>query len=144
MKLMRCFAGLILIAVVLASTSSIAEQPVGKQLTETEINKAIIGNTIYYMGVKGKDISVFYNENGTIYAEIARDYVKNSGSWEISEGGKLCVKWIRPNWGNGCRTLFLDETTGQIRMYNKEGSMTIHTLKIRPGNPENLGPSQKF
>ena len=89
---------------------------------------------------KGNMIAVFWNETGTMYgtSEAAGARGRVSGTWKITDDGQLCSSWNSSKWESGCRNLFLDEKTGQIQNYNREGTPTGTITEILPGNPENL------
>ena len=132
--------GLMIYILAFSGSPAIAEQPIGKQLSATEIKKTIIGNTTRLNTIRGNRIVIFWNENGSIYgtgeAVSARGRV--SGSWNVTDDGHLCSSWNSSRWESGCRSMFLDEKTGQIQNYNMEGTPTGTITEILPGNPEKL------
>ena len=133
-------AGIMTNILVLTGSPAFADQPTGKQLSATEIKSKIIGNTTRINSKKGNWIVVFWNDAGTLYGKSEAVGAKGrvSGSWKLTDDGKLCSSWNSARWESGCRTLFLDEKTGQIQNYNMEGSPTGTITEILPGNPEKL------
>jgi len=137
MKGILGLAGLMTYILVLAGSPALAEQATGKQLSATEIRKTIIGNTTRLITKKGNSIAVFWNETGTMYG-TGQAGGRVSGTWKITDEGLLCSSWNSSKWESGCRNLFLDEKTGQIQNYNREGTPTGTITEILPGNPEQL------
>ncbi|GLI38114.1 hypothetical protein KI811_08960 [Geobacter hydrogenophilus] len=137
MKGILGLAGLMIYILVLAGSPALAEQPTGKQLSATEIRKTIIGNTTRLITKKGNKIVVFWKETGTVYG-TGEAGGRVSGTWKITDEGQLCSSWNTSKWESGCRNLFLDEKTGQIQNYNREGTPTGTIIEILPGNPEQL------
>jgi len=133
-------AGLMINIFVFAVSPAIAEQPIGKQLSATEIKKTIIGNTTRLNTKRGNRVVIFWNGDGTIYgtSEAVGARGRVSGSWKITDDGQLCSSWNSSKWESGCRSMFLDEKTGQIQNYNMEGTPTGTITEILPGNPEKL------
>ena len=140
MKRILGLTGLMTYMLALAGSPALAEQPTGKQLSATEIRKTVIGNTTRIITKKGNMIAVFWNESGTMYgrSEAAGARGRVSGTWKITDEGLRCSSWNSSKWESGCRNLFLDEKTGQIQNYNREGTTMGTITEILPGNPENL------
>ncbi|NVN93579.1 MAG: hypothetical protein HXX11_23690 [Desulfuromonadales bacterium] len=134
------FVGLMAVILVWAGPLVCAEQTVGKQLSASEIKQTIIGKTTREVNKNGKWFIVFWNEEGTMYGKSGDVGAKGrvSGTWKITEDGHLCSSWNSGRWESGCRTLNLDQKTGEIQKYNMEGSPVAKIEEILPGNPEKL------
>lgn len=140
MKTLLKFTGMVGATLVLSGRPALAEQPVGKQLSVAEIKSSLIGKTARYNNKKGKNISVFWKEDGTMAGQVESASSRRPipGSWKITDDGQLCVSWSSSKMESGCRTLFIDEKTGEIRTYNAEGTPVATITEILPGNPNNL------
>ncbi len=136
MKGILRLAGLSALILVVGGTMVYADQPIGRQLSAPEISKTFIGNTARFLSKSGNDSYVFRKEDGAMYGRAGN--FKASGSWKLSDDGKMCNSWSSSAWESGCGTLFLDEKTGVIRVYNMEGTLRTTVTEVLPGNPEKL------
>lgn len=130
---------LIVFVLVSGSISAFAEPP-GKQLSAAEIKQKLIGNTTRQLNKKGNWIFVYLKENGSAHgkAELSSASGNVTGDWKITDDGTLCVNWNSAKWESGCRSLYLDEKSGEIGKYSSGGSLSGKIIEIMPGNPQNL------
>lgn len=140
MKTLLQFTGIIAAVLAISCIPALAEQPVGKQLSVAEIKSSLIGKTARYNNKKGANLSVFWKEDGTMSGIVESGSSRRAvpGTWKITDEGQLCASWSSGKWESGCRTLFINEKTGEIRTYNAEGTPVATITEILAGNPGNL------
>jgi len=130
---------LILASVLLAScgpatVSQLASERNAKQLNAGEILLMAKGNTLFIHGSK-VNTYLYFDESGYIYGKDIYEY-KDSGLWDVSEGGELCIKmnhwWLR---NLRCYPVYRDES--KYYLVNSAGVLEF-TAEHLAGDTKNL------
>ena len=130
---------LMLILAVLVQSAVVQAEPEGRKLLGPEIKQKLIGNTARIIAKNGSWLVVYYREDGKCFGRLeASARPPGTGSWTLSDDGKLCAEWSTQYLTSGCRTLYADPKTGAINAYNAEGTYFATYREITPGNPNDL------
>jgi tetratricopeptide (TPR) repeat protein len=107
-------------------------------LTAAEMRSLFPGNTMTGQNVYGERWHAYYAPDGKMFGRSFSGQT-DEGTWEITDDGQDCGQYN--NWQGGRYECFINFKKGDVYEYwYADGSRMRGTFKIRPGNPENLGP----
>ena len=124
---------------VIASCASMQAKTVGSALTDAEITKLIVGNTI--QGPLGREMyDWYYQSNGQVTGVVgAAD--DDSGTWEIKDSVVYCHEWDQYFDGvRHCYEWYKLEREGEYLMRNVDADRAgdIEVWKVIQGNPYDM------
>jgi hypothetical protein len=122
-----------------------------KQLTSTEIQILISGNTVEGMAHKqNKVFRQYFGKNGDTVQVLD---VKRTGKWRVDDNNQYCVLWTSVQRGEKAKAdkknadsrrqkercfAVNQDSQGAYRVINNNQNSILTIQKIVPGNPEKL------
>ena len=109
-----------------------------EQLPVEYLRENIPGNTVSgtLKALGDAKYHAFYGDDGKVSAKIPSAEEEDKGTYRITDGGKVCVKWSRwQDQKESCGQWYRDGE--KIKIFDDGGNLGV-TVKIRKGNPEKL------
>ena len=104
-------------------------------LSPDELRNLFSGNTATGDSTRGK-WHVYWAPDGKAFMRSSSGRT-DEGSWEINDDGEFCRQFA--NFGGGRKACFIYVQKGdEYEIWTADRSRMRGTLKVRPGNPENL------
>lgn len=72
------------------TVTSLVKDQGAQQLTAGEVLSLVKGNTLFLHSFEG-DTHLFFDASGRLFGKVAAND-KDKGSWDVSEGGELCLR----------------------------------------------------
>jgi hypothetical protein len=86
--------------------------------------------------VGGTELQLSYARDGRAAVRVPSVNEDDTGSYRITDDGRVCVKWQRLQKGRETCGTWLREEEG-FRVFDSLGTLSL-VAKIRKGNPEKL------
>ncbi len=106
-------------------------------LNNEEIYSLVNSNTLRLVA-SDFDADLFFNQDGSLSASSRFMLNLDYGNWDITEDGKLCIKFGVWYYGDlNCYGVYLDGSGNDYLLFTKNGALG-YTATASTGNPEQL------
>jgi hypothetical protein len=102
------------------TVNSLVKDKGGQRMTGRDILNLVQGNTLFLHSFN-EDVYLYFDSSGKIYAkDTSTD--KDKGSWDVSEGGELCIRMGKWWYGDlRCFTVYHIGDKDKVRLANSSG-----------------------
>jgi hypothetical protein len=124
---------LVLAALALVSTGTIAQQALKAEATATWYS----GVTVEGTTSDGKSFRAYHDPAGKVTGLVAGQFA-NSGAWKVQDDGSVCVDWRDWSWGKHPCYWIKEDTDGYWRMERVDDPKNVTRVKRMEGNKYNM------
>jgi len=113
---------------------AIVEPNAPMRMSATDIATAFANNTAEGVTANGLPYAIYFGRNGQ--ERFRQGSFDDSGTWQVLPDGRFCSSLVRISANS--EECYIMYRTGDVISFQRPDGVTIGSVRVVPGNPQNL------